>query len=199
VAEVVRAPAPLRLRPTPALAVRLPLRPARVVAGRDPGIVAAGRRGGAAAPQLVRPVSIAMSVAAVSSRVAPAQLPAPAPIRPTRAVAALGEEQATGMTIGAAPGQRVAAPQDGRIVFADAFKGYGLLLIIEHDREYHTLLWGFSRLRVAVGDEVRGGEIVGVMDLIDGAPPRLGVELRRRGRPVDPLPWLAVSSSKVRG
>jgi septal ring factor EnvC (AmiA/AmiB activator) len=142
-----------------------------------------------------------MSVAGLSSRVARAPLPAPAPIRPTRAVAERlqGHGQATGLTIGAVPGQRVAAPRDGRIVFADAFKDYGLLLIIEHDREYHTLLWGFSRLRVAAGDEVRSDEIVGVMDLIDGVPPRLGVELRRRGRPVDPLPWLAASSSKVRG
>jgi septal ring factor EnvC (AmiA/AmiB activator) len=146
-------------------------------------------------------VSIAMSVASLSSRVAPARLRPPAPIRPTHAVAARlqGRGQATGITIGATPGQRVAAPQGGRIVFADAFKSYGLLLIIEHDSEYHTLLWGFSKLRVAIGDEVRGGEIVGVMDLIDGVPPRLGVELRRRGRPVDPLPWLAASSSKVRG
>jgi murein DD-endopeptidase MepM/ murein hydrolase activator NlpD len=198
-AEVTRAPAPLRLRPTPALAVRQSLRAARVVAGRDDRIVVAGLRGGATPSPRARPVSIAMSVAGVSSRVAPALLPAPAPIRPTPAVAARGEGHATGMTIGAVPGQRVAAPRDGRIVFADAFKGYGLLLIIEHDSEYHTLLWGFSRLRVAVGDEVRGGEIVGIMDLIDGVPPRLGVELRRRGRPVGPLPWLAASSSKVRG
>jgi septal ring factor EnvC (AmiA/AmiB activator) len=110
-----------------------------------------------------------------------------------------GRGQATGITIAAMPGQRVAAPLDGQIVFADAFKSYGLLLIIEHDSEYHTLLWGFSRLRVAVGDEIGAGEIVGVMDVVDGVPPRLGVELRRRGRPVDPLPWLAGSSSKVRG
>jgi murein DD-endopeptidase MepM/ murein hydrolase activator NlpD len=198
VAEVVRTATPLRLRPTPTLAVRQPLRAARVVAGRDDRAVADGPGGGALAP-LARPLWVAMSGASVSSRVAPARLPGPAPIRPTRAVAALGEGQATGITIGAVPGQRVAAPQDGRIVFADVFKGYGLLLIIEHDSEYHTLLWGFSRLRVAVGDEVRGGEIVGVMDVVGGVAPQLGVELRRRGRPVDPLPWLAGSSSKVRG
>ena len=199
VAAVARAPGvwPVRLAPT--LAVRQPWpRADRVLAAHD-------RRGGAgladrAAP-LARPVSIAMSVASLSSRVAPARLLPPAPIRPTHAVAARlqGRGQATGITIGATPGQQVAAPQAGRIVFAGAFKSYGLLLIIEHESEYHTLLWGFSKLRVAIGDEVRGGEIVGVMDLIEGAPPRLGVELRRRGRPVDPLPWLAASSSKVRG
>jgi murein DD-endopeptidase MepM/ murein hydrolase activator NlpD len=201
VAAVARAPEPWRLQLAPTLAVRQPLpHAARVPAGRHDRVVAAGLAGGAVTP-LGRPVSIAMSVASLSSRVAPARLPSPPPIGPARAVAARvdGRGHEAGITIGAVPGQRVAAPQDGRIVFAGAFKSYGLLLIIEHDSEYHTLLWGFSKLRVAIGDEVRGGEIVGVMDLIDGVPPRLGVELRRRGRPVDPLPWLAASSSKVRG
>jgi septal ring factor EnvC (AmiA/AmiB activator) len=201
VAAVTRAPEPWRLHLAPTLAVRQPLPgAARVPAGRHDGMVAGGLADGAVA-SLARPVSIAMSVASLSSRVGSARLLPPAPIRPARAVAArLGSRgHEAGITIGATPGQRVAAPQDGRIVFAGAFKSYGLLLIIEHDSEYHTLLWGFSKLRVAIGDEVRGGEIVGVMDLIDGVPPRLGVELRRRGRPVDPLPWLAASSSKVRG
>jgi septal ring factor EnvC (AmiA/AmiB activator) len=143
-----------------------------------------------------------MSVAGLSSRVDAARLPPPAPIRPSPELVAAradrpGHDQ--NIAIAAAPGQPVAAPQDGRVVFADPFKSYGLLLIIEHNSEYHTLLWGFAKLRVEVGDEVRGGEIIGIMDVVDGVPPRLGVELRRRGRPVNPLPWLAGSSSKVRG
>lgn len=187
--------------------VAAPVQPAAVVVARQdaPWIGRVGLerhdRAMTDAPRMpAGPVSSIAATASVASRVA-AQLPPPAPITPVRAVAqrlpAHGE--LGGMTIGALPGQRVAAPQDGRIVFADAFKGYGLLLIIEHDSEYHTLLWGFSRLRVAVGDAVRGGEIVGVMDVIGGSLPRLGVELRRRGRPVNSLPWLAASSSKVRG
>ena len=63
-------------------------------------------------------------------------------------------------------------------MFADAFKSYGLLLIIEHDSEYHTLLWGFSKLRVGLGDEVQGGQIIGIMDVVDGALP----ELQRRAQ-----------------
>jgi murein hydrolase activator len=199
-ATVTRRSAALNIRLAPTLAVRQSLpRAAGELAGPRDRVVAGGRTAGTAAP-LAR-VSIAMAAASLSSRVVPAQLLPPAPIRPSHAVAARlgGRGQATGITIAAMPGQRVAAPQDGQIVFADAFKSYGLLLIIEHDSEYHTLLWGFSRLRVAVGDEVGAGEIVGVMDVVDGVPPRLGVELRRRGRPVDPLPWLAGSSSKVRG
>jgi len=93
----------------------------------------------------------------------------------------------------------VAAPEGGREVFAGGFKSYGLLLIIEHQREYHTLLWGFSKLDVETGDRVRTGQIVGVMAADVEGPPELHVEVRRNGRPVNPLPWLAASSNKVRG
>ena len=104
-----------------------------------------------------------------------------------------------GIVIAAAPGQTVAAPEDGRVVFAGPFKSYGLLLIIEHDPEYHTLLWGFSRLDVELGDRVRTGQIVGVMGADGERSPQLHVELRVNGQPVNPLPWLAASSSRVRG
>lgn len=109
-----------------------------------------------------------------------------------------GREKAA-ITIAAAPGQAVAAPADGRVVFARPFRSYGLLLIIEHDLGYHTLLWGFSRLDVAPEDDVRIGQVVGVMGVDAGEGPELHVELRQHGRPVNPLPWLAASSSKVRG
>jgi len=42
--------------------------------------------------------------------------------------------------IPATPSQRVAAPDDGIVVFANDFRSYGLLLIIEHDSEYHTFM-----------------------------------------------------------
>ena len=99
--------------------------------------------------------------------------------------------------VAALPGQRVAAPSDGRIVFAGEFRSYGLLLIIEHDSEYHTLLWGFSKLLAELGDHVRAGQIVGMMGA-DQAP-TLYVELRRAGRPVSPEVWLAAGNSGVKG
>jgi septal ring factor EnvC (AmiA/AmiB activator) len=110
-----------------------------------------------------------------------------------------GASAKPGITIAAAPGQAVAAPEDGLVVFAGAFRSYGKLLIIEHQREYHTLLWGFSELDVTKGDRVRTGQIVGVMAIDDEPAPALHVELRRNGRPVNPLPWLAANTNKVRG
>ncbi len=145
-------------------------------------------------------------LADVGSQVPVARLPRrPAPIMPVpgEVVNPFGDQGSDphkpGITIVATPGQAVAAPEDGRVVFAAPFRSYGLLLIIEHQPEYHTLLWGLADLDVEVGDQVRAGQIVGVMagDLDRRA--ELHVELRRNGRPVNPLPWLAASSNKVRG
>jgi septal ring factor EnvC (AmiA/AmiB activator) len=131
--------------------------------------------------------------------------PAPRPLMPAPEEAVnpfsdqAGGDVPPALAIAAAPGQAVAAPEAGLVVFAGAFRSYGKLLIIEHEREYHTLLWGFSELGVAKGDRVRTGQIVGVMADGTERSPELHVELRRNGRPVNPLPWLAASSNKVRG
>ena len=90
------------------------------------------------------------------------------------------------------------------MAFAGPFRGYGLLLIIAHGEAYHTLLAGMAGITVAVGDELVAGEPVGVMsarsDQGSGdAAPELYVELRHRGEPVDPLPWMAADSGKVSG
>ncbi len=145
-------------------------------------------------------------LADVGSQVPVARLPPPpAPIMPVPAdvVNSFGDQGSDpgkpDITIVAMPGQAVAAPENGQVVFAAPFRSYGLLLIIEHQREYHTLLWGLAELDVAVGDRVRAGQIVGVMAADADHPPELHVELRRNGRPVNPLPWLAASSNKVRG
>lgn len=100
-----------------------------------------------------------------------------------------------GMAYAAAPWQQVAAPVDGKIVFAGRFRSYGLLLIIEHEREYHTLLWGFARLAVGSGMPVRAGQVVGIMGAGSSEPPLLHIERRRHGRPIN----LAASSSGIRG
>ena len=94
-----------------------------------------------------------------------------------------------GMTIQTRPDAQVIAPAPGTIAFAGAFRGYGLLLIIEQPGDYHVLLSGMSRIDPVVGQVVRVGEPVGVMGRDDKT--RLYVELRRAGQPINPLPWLS--------
>ena len=94
---------------------------------------------------------------------------------------------------------QVVAPYEGRIVYAEKFRGYGQLLIIEHGEGYHTLLAGLDRLDGSVGQWVVAGEPVGVMGRPESGHSILYVELRRHGQPINPLPWLAAREAKVSG
>jgi hypothetical protein len=75
-------------------------------------------------------------------------------------------------------GESVAAPVSGRVVFAAPFRSYGPLLIVQHG-EYHTVLWGFTRLDVVVEDLVVKGQTLGLVGGEGGTPPILHVESRR--------------------
>jgi len=103
-----------------------------------------------------------------------------------------------GLSIETREDAQVVAPYDGQVVFAGPFRGYGLLLIIEHGEGYHTLLAGMSRIDSLVGQRLLAGEPVGVMGRSDGKPV-LYFELRRNGQPVNPLPWLTARKDKVSG
>jgi septal ring factor EnvC (AmiA/AmiB activator) len=93
---------------------------------------------------------------------------------------------------------QVIAPYDGQVVFAGPFRGYGLLLIIEHGEGYHTLLSGMDRIDSSVGQRLLAGEPVGVMAQSESKP-LLYVELRHNGQPVNPLSWLTTRKTKVSG
>ncbi len=104
-----------------------------------------------------------------------------------------------GIEIRTRPAAQVVAPSDGVVVFAAPFHGYGQLLIIKSGGEYHALLGGLGRIEAEIGQTVLAGEPVGVMqDSSDGGSV-LYFELRRKGQPINPLPWLAARNSKVNG
>lgn len=92
----------------------------------------------------------------------------------------------------------VRAPRAGEVVFAGRYAGFGLLLIIDHGGEYHSLLSGLSRLVVDKGWKVQAGQMVGTLEPQTGDTDHLYVELRRSGVPVDPLSWFAAGQHKVR-
>lgn len=104
-----------------------------------------------------------------------------------------------GMTITTPPGAQVTATYDGTVVYAGKFRGYGLLLIIEHGEGYHSLLAGMNRIDVEQGQRVLAGEPVGIMEPSESGQPVLYVELRRDGQPINPQPWLAARKNEVNG
>lgn len=103
----------------------------------------------------------------------------------------------TGISYYAPPGARVISPCAGRVVFADNFRSYGLLMIVDCGGGYHVVLAGFERLDVRLGQRLLAGEPVGVMPSWEPGStahrPSLYVELRRGGQPVNPAPWLRSS------
>jgi murein hydrolase activator len=107
-------------------------------------------------------------------------------------------DSAKGLTFETRPGAEVVAPFDGRVVFAGVFKGYGQILIIGHGDGYHSLVAGLDRIDSAVGQWLVAGEPIGRMPAGE-AKPRLYLELRHDGQPINPLPWLATRDAKVKG
>ncbi len=97
-----------------------------------------------------------------------------------------------GLLLRAASGQPVKAVAAGRVVFADWLRGFGNLLIIDHDQGYMSLYGNNETLYKQVGDILRGGDTVAAVGN-SGGNENSGVyfELRHRGEPLDPIKWIA--------
>lgn len=104
-----------------------------------------------------------------------------------------------GIVIETRPNAAVISPFDGQIAFAGPFRHYGLLLIIDHGDGYHTLLAGMGSIDGTVGQLLLAGEPVGQMKNSSKEKPKLYMELRNNGAPIDPMPWLMAENGKVSG
>jgi septal ring factor EnvC (AmiA/AmiB activator) len=96
-----------------------------------------------------------------------------------------------GLLIAAPTGTPVKAVADGRVVFADWMNGYGLIVIVDHGNGSMSLYAHNEALLRDVGATVRRGDaLASVGNSGSGSQPGLYFELRRDGRPVDPIAWL---------
>jgi len=108
-------------------------------------------------------------------------------------------QTARGITVETRAQAQVVAPYDGKVMFAGPFQDYGRILILEHADGYHSLLAGMNGISVGVGQWVLAGEPVGQMGEVRQSRPRLYVELRKEGRPVNPLNWIAAANIGTEG
>lgn len=96
-----------------------------------------------------------------------------------------------GIDIDVAEGTGIAAVASGHVLYTGWFRGYGNLIIVDHGGEYYTLYAHASNIRVAEGDEVKQGQVIGTVgDTGSLQGPRLYFEVRHGGRPQDPAQWL---------
>lgn len=95
-----------------------------------------------------------------------------------------------GIEIDAYPEVAVRAVHAGRVVYADQFVGYGMLVIVDHGNREHTLYGRLGELKVTAGDEVQAGALLGLLPNTRVTGSGLHFEIRIQGRPADPEDWL---------
>lgn len=96
-----------------------------------------------------------------------------------------------GLFIRAPQGREVRAVGNGRVAFADWLRGFGNLLILDHGDGFLSLYSNNESLYKQVGELVRAGDVISSVGNTGGQEePGLYFELRRQGRPFDPLSWV---------
>jgi len=102
------------------------------------------------------------------------------------------ERGQNGIEIKAPTGTEIKAVLSGKILYADWFKGFGNVVIIDHGDHTFTVSAYCSQLLKKAGDTISQGDtiaLVGSAGSLKG--PCLYFEIRHRGRPQDPLNWIS--------
>jgi lipoprotein NlpD len=106
-------------------------------------------------------------------------------------VAGFDEAKNKGLDIAGKLGDPVSAVADGRVVYAGSgLRGYGNLIIIKHNDTYLTAYAHNQTLLVKEDQSVRKGQKIAEMGQSDADRVKLHFEVRKQGKPVDPLKYL---------
>jgi lipoprotein NlpD len=93
-----------------------------------------------------------------------------------------------GVGIGGRAGQPISAAAGGRVVYSGSgLRGYGRLVIVKHNETYLSVYAHNSALAVKEGDLVKRGQKIAEMGDSDATRVGLHFEIRRFGKPLDPL------------
>ena len=85
-------------------------------------------------------------------------------------------------------GQDIVAADGGKVMYAgDGLKAYGLLVIVQHSPQWLSSYGHNERILVKEGDEVRAGQPIATMGIGPGNAAMLHFEIRRNGKPVEPV------------
>jgi septal ring factor EnvC (AmiA/AmiB activator) len=95
-----------------------------------------------------------------------------------------------GLAISAPAGADIRAVDGGTVIFANYFKGYGNMVILDHGDGFFSVYAHASHIARKEGSSVtRNDVIASVGDLDSSRGPMLYFEIRYQGKPVDPSPW----------
>lgn len=96
-----------------------------------------------------------------------------------------------GMDFRAKVGDAVFASAAGKVIFAGVAGGYGNLIKIHHNSTYTTYYGHLSQILVKTGQKVKRGQLIGRVGATGHVTgPHLHFEIRKNGRPINPLPLI---------
>ena len=131
-----------------------------------------------AKPEAAKPVVPELSV--------PWQWPAPGKV-----LEAFDETRNKGIDIAGNDGDPVSAAADGEVVYVgSALRGYGNLVIVKHNEEFISAYAHNRQILVKQGQAIKRGQRIAEFGRSDADRVKLHFEIRRQGKPVDPLRYL---------
>ena len=96
-----------------------------------------------------------------------------------------------GIDLKAPRGAPVHSIAKGKIVYNDRFLGYGNVILIDHGKGYYSLYAHLQDVNVSLKEIVEKDQVVGTVgDTGSLEGPKLHFEIRKNGKPIDPLPFL---------
>ena len=96
-----------------------------------------------------------------------------------------------GIDISGKLGEPVRAAESGEVVYAGSeLTGYGRLIILKHNSSYLSAYAHNKELFVREGDSVKAGQKIAEIGSTGTTEPKLHFEIRRNGKPVDPMGYL---------
>lgn len=102
------------------------------------------------------------------------------------------ERGQNGIEIQAPIGAEIRAILPGKVLYADWFKGFGNLIIIDHGDHVFTVSGYCSRLLKKAGEEVAQGEVIGLVGSAGALKgPSLYFEIRHQGKAQNPMDWIS--------
>lgn len=160
----------------------------------------------AAGPVQVRPIESSPAPGPGGATQPPPEIASVAPAAPAPAASAgmqwawpangqvitgFTEGGSKGVAIAGAPGEAIFAAESGRVIYSgNGLRGYGNLVIVKHDQDFTTAYAHNRAILVKEGQVVRRGQKIAELGMSDADRPMLHFEVRRSGKPVDPLGFL---------
>ncbi len=104
----------------------------------------------------------------------------------------------SGIDISSNYGERVLAPAEGIVIFADFMGGYGRAVVLDHGHGISTRYGHLASFAVISGQHVRRGDVIGYVGLSGRSTgPHLHYEVRINDTPVNPYKYLRMTFART--